>query len=54
MGSSVGSWGGAGRVGSGDVLDVISSFAYSCLCNYLSKYIWSIGFISNSFAIIVV
>jgi hypothetical protein len=29
-----------------------SSFAYSCLGNYLSKYIWFIGVISNSFAII--
>jgi hypothetical protein len=28
-----------------------SSFAYSCLGNYLSKYIWFIGAISNSFAI---
>jgi hypothetical protein len=29
------------------------SVAYSCLGNYLSKYIWFIGSISNSFAILV-
>jgi hypothetical protein len=42
--------GSGGWVGSGDVLDVI---AHLHIHNYLSKYIWFIGFISNSFAILV-